>query len=238
MRRLPLAGRTLIVFVAAAGTATLLARAPDLARWGGADLGAFALLTAGIALTEQFQIPLRLGSETLNFSLTEAVWVGALLLARPSVVTMAVATGVALGQGLRRRPLHKVAFNAGQFLLALTAAQLVVGAVRSSNVLRPMSFLAVGLGMAAYTALNAGLVALVISLVQGKPIGSVLLPPLPENLVHFSVNMAIGLAAVVLWEATPGALPLLVPPLAMSFLAYRALLEGFRITGRLRELAL
>src|SRR5690348_16255345 len=88
VKRLPLAARTLVALVAAAGAAILLVRIPDLARWGGADLAAFALLAAGIALAEQFQIPLCFGSETLNFSLTEAVWVGGLVLARPSVVTM------------------------------------------------------------------------------------------------------------------------------------------------------
>lgn len=226
MRRLPVRAQSLVAVVAVAGVASLLARLPDLTNWGGSDLAAFLILAAGIVLAEQFQVPLRFGNETLNFSLTEALWVGALVLARPSVVTFAVAMGVVLGQSLRRVAPYKLAFNAGQFLLALTGAQVVVDAVRSPGVLQPMTFVAIGLGMTVYTALNAGLVALVISQAQGKSFQSVLLPPLPKNLLHFAANTALGLAAVVMWKAAPGAVPVLVLPLAMCFVAYRALIRG------------
>lgn len=225
MRRLTVPAQALIAVVAAGGVASLVMRAPDLAHWRAQDLAAFLLLTAGIVVTEQFQVPLRFGSENLNFSLTEALWVGALILARPSVVTMAVAAGVLLGQVTRRRALHKLVFNAGQFLLALTAAQVVVAALRSPSVLRPMTFVAVGLGMVVYSAINAGLVALVISMATNKPYQSVLFPPLRENLLHFAANTALGLAALVVWHAAPPATALLVLPLIMSFLAYRALLS-------------
>src|SRR5438105_7564731 len=235
MKRLPIAARGLVVLVAAGGLAALLVRLPDLARWNGNDVAVFALLTAGIIVTEQFQIPLRFGAETLNFSLTEALWVGGLILARPSVVTMAVAAGVLVGQGMRRWAPHKVAFNAGQFLLALTAAQVVVRALRSPDALAPSTFLAVGLGMAAYALINAGLVALVIARVQERSFRSVFLKPLPENAVHFVTNTALGLAAAVVWHAAPGGVPLLMLPLATSFLAYRVLMDSLRTSGRLRE---
>lgn len=227
MRRLPVRAQGLVALVAAGGVASLLARVPDVGRWRGIDLVGFLVLAAGIVLAEQFQVPLRFGSETLNVSLTEALWVGALILARPSVVTMAVAAGVLIGQAMRRVALHKLAFNTGQFLVALTAAQVVVAGLRGPGVLQPMTFVAVGLGMAAYAALNAGLVALAISLAQGKAFQSVLLPPLPKNLLHFAANTALGLATVVMWKAAPGTLPMLVLPLGMCFIAYRALLQGF-----------
>jgi hypothetical protein len=227
MRRLPVRAQGLVALVSAGGVAALLARIPDLARWRGIDLIGFLLLSAGIVLAEQFQVPLRFGSETLNFSLTEAMWVGALVLARPSVVTMAVAAGVLLGQAMRRVALHKLAFNTGQFLVALTAAQVAVSALRSPEVLQPMTFVAVGVGMTIYTALNAGLVALAISLAQGRTFQSVLLPPLPKNLLHFAANTALGLATVAMWKAAPGTLPVLVLPLGLCFIAYRTLLQGF-----------
>jgi len=233
MRRLPVPAQTLIAIVVAGGVGSFLARLPDLANWGSRELAAFLLLTVGIVLTEQFQIPLHFGTERLNFSLTEAVWVGALVLTRASVVTMAVAAGVLLANARRRRPAYKVAFNVGQFLIALTAAQLVVDAVRAPAVLEPMTFLAIGLGMAAYAALNAGLVALVISRAQEMPLRTVLLPPLPENVVHFAANTALGLAAAVMWSAAPEAVPALVLPLGLSFIAYRTLLEGHRTTERM-----
>ncbi len=227
MRRLPIQAQALIAVVAAGGAACLLLRVPDLSRWGGLDLAAFLLLTAGIVLTEQFQIPIRFGSEHLNLSLTEALWIGGLVLARPSVVTMAVAAGVLLGQVSRRRAPHKLVFNAAQFLLALGAAQVAVDALKSPGVLRPMTFIAVGVGMVLYAVINAGLVALVISLASGQPFQSVLLSPLPENALHFAANTALGLAALVMWHAAPGVTPVLVLPLVTSFVAYRALLGRF-----------
>jgi hypothetical protein len=235
MRRLPVRAQSLVAVVAIGGLVSLLVRLPDLTNWGGSDMVAFLILSAGIVLAEQFQVPLRYGNETLNFSLTEALWVGALVLARPSVVTIAVATGVVLGQAMRRVARYKLAFNAGQFLLALTAAQVVVEAVRSPGVLEPMTFVAVGLGMTVYTAMNAGLVALVISQAQGKPFQSVLIPPLPKNILHFAANTALGLVAVVMWQAAPGAVPVLVLPLAMCFLAYRALIHGLGESDLVRQ---
>ena len=225
MRRLPLPARILLVLVVAGGAACLGMRLPDVARWSGTDAAVFAFLTVGIVLAEQFEIPVRFGAETLNCSLTEALWVGVLLHSRPSVVTLAVAAGIVAGQGARRWAAHKITFNVGQFLLALTATEAVVGALRSPELLRPATFLAAGLGMAAYAAINAGLVAGIISLASGQQLRSVLLPTMPENGLHFAVNTALGLAAAVLWQAAPVSTPVLVLPLAMSFLAYRVLLE-------------
>jgi hypothetical protein len=67
----------------------------------------------------------------------------------------------------------------------------------------------------------------VISLASGQPFQSVLLSPLPENALHFAANTALGLAALVMWHAAPGVTPVLVLPLATSFVAYRALLGRF-----------
>ena len=237
MRKLPRPARILVTVVAAGGLAVIGARLPDLWQWNAKDVAAFVLLCAGIIITEQFQVPLRFGPETLNFSPTEALWVGALVLARPSVLATAVAAGVVLGQIGRRWAPHKVVFNAGQFVLALTAAQAVVQALRSSSPTALSTLAAVGLGMAIYAGINAGLVALVISWAQGRAFREVFLKPLPENAVHFLTNTALGLAAAVAWRAAPGVVPLLVLPLGMTFLAYRVLLEDLRRGGRLPELA-
>jgi hypothetical protein len=216
--------RILLVTVVTGGAMCLVARVPDLVRWSATDVGVFLVLTAGIVLAEQFQVPVRFGAETLNCSLTEALWVGVLLHSRPSVVTMAVALGITAGQGVRRWAPHKVAFNVGQFLLALTVVELIVGAVRSAELLQPSTFAAVGLGMAAYAVINAGLVASIIALASGQHVRSILLPPLSENILHFAVNTALGLAAAVLWQSAPAATVVLTLPLVMSFVAYRVML--------------
>lgn len=226
--------RVLILAVAACGVAAIVARMPDAASWTAKDLVAFVALAFGIVVTEQFQIPLRYGAETLNFSLTEALWVGAMILARPSVVTLAVAAGILSGQAMRRWAPHKVAFNVGQFLVALMAAQAIFGSLRGAGPASARTLLAAALAMAAYAALNASLVAMIISQVTGRPIVTILLSPLGTNVLHFAGNTALGLAAAVAYTAAPAAALLLVLPVALAFLGYASLVERLREREPLR----
>jgi hypothetical protein len=219
---------------AACGVAAVAARVPDTTSWNAKDLAAFLVLAAGILVAEQFQIPLRYGPETLNFSLTEALWVGAMVLARPSVVTLAVAAGILSGQAMRRWAPHKVAFNVGQFLVAVVAAQAIFGSLRGTAPTSARTLLAATLAMAAYAALNAGLVSMIISLATGRPFVSILLPPLGTNLLHFAGNTALGLAAAVAYATAPAAALLLVLPVALAFLGYASLVERLRDREPLR----
>ena len=67
-------------------------------------------------------------------------------------------------------------------------------------------------------------------------VASVLLPPLEGNVVHYAANTALGLAAAVLWQAAPSAVPVLVLPIAMSFIAYRTLIDKVRTSEGMGEL--
>src|SRR3989442_7540939 len=118
--------------------------------------------------------------------MTEAVWVGGLILVRPSVLTLAVATGLLCGQFLRRWTAYKVAFNVGQFLVALTVAQAVYHLLQPRPTLEPRAWLAASIAMAAYAVVNASLVALVIAQAEQKRFLDVLLPPMRVNLIHFA----------------------------------------------------
>src|SRR5712691_3432893 len=180
----PLRARLLILGVVLSGAGFVAARIPELAVWNANDLLAFIALVIGITITEQFPVPLRFQSETLNFSLTEAVWVGALMLARPGVLVLSVAVGITAGQIVRRVSLYKMAFNVGQFLVALSVAQTIYASIQPPTALGPNAWLAAAVSMAAYAVVNATLVAEVISLVGGKPLLGVLLPPLGANAIH------------------------------------------------------
>jgi len=235
-RSLPMSARLLIGSMAAVGVAIVASRLPDVAQWDRADLLAWAALAATIAVTEQFPIPLRHRTETLNFSMTEAVWVGALILARPSALTLAVAVGLLVGQLIRRWAPYKVAFNVGQFLLALTVAQLVYDAMKSGGTLHPRAWMAAAVAMACYAVVNACLVALIISRVERKSFGEVLLPPLRVNALHYAANTAIGLEGAVVWAVSPLGLPLLVIPLILAYVAYRTLVRSLREGDLVRNL--
>ena len=143
--KLPLGARLLILTVVGIGAAGVLVRLPEVVSWQSRDIVTWLFLAAGVALAEQFPVPLRHRSETLNFSMTEAVWVGGLILARPSVLTLAVAAGLLCGQFLRRWTTYKVAFNVGQFLVALTVAQAVYRVMEPHPTLQPRAWLHSGL---------------------------------------------------------------------------------------------
>src|SRR6266498_4709661 len=112
----PVSARRLILSTAAAAAFALGVRLTDAPSWNVKDVIAFAALTVAIAVAEQFSIPLRHRTETVNFSLTDALWAAALPLAHPSVLTFAVAAGVLVGQVARRWAPLKIAFNVSQYL--------------------------------------------------------------------------------------------------------------------------
>jgi PAS domain S-box-containing protein len=234
--RLPSSARLLIAAMAAAGAGIMAWRLPEVGTWSGPDLAVWAALAATIAVAEQFPIPLRHRTETLNFSMTEAVWVGALILARPGILTLSVATGLFVGQAVRRWAPHKIVFNVGQFLVALTLAQIVFRQFGTTATLEPKTWIAAVVAMACYSLVNATLVALIISRVEGKSLAQVMLPPLRVNAIHFAANTAIGLEAAVVWSITPMGLPLLVIPVMLAYVAYRTLVRSLREGDRVRNL--
>jgi hypothetical protein len=172
---MPPTARLLIVFVVVAGAAVAAARIPAAVHWSSGDLLTFVALAGLVGIAQQFTIPIRHGGETENLDTTDAVLAAGLLLAEPGVLTLAVAAGIFGGQAARGWSLYKIGFNVGQDLFAITATLFVYGALRTSAD-EPQSWLAAALGMGVYFVINAGVVALVISLVQRKPYRSVLLP--------------------------------------------------------------
>jgi hypothetical protein len=122
---LPLSARLLILSTAAAGAFALGVRVADASSWTTKDVLAFAALTVAIAVAEQFSIPLRHRTETVNFSLTDGLWAAALPLASPSVLTFSVAAGVLIGQVARRWAPMKIAFNVSQFVIGISMAEIV-----------------------------------------------------------------------------------------------------------------
>jgi hypothetical protein len=226
--KLPLSARLVILAVAMEGLAIVILRILQVGRWNAHDAIAWAALMAGIVVAEQFTIPIRFRTETLNFSVTEGVWIAALILSRSSVLTLAVAAGILAGNTLRRWAPYKAAFNVGQFVLAVSVAQIVYGSFGASGALHPRTWLATGAAMAAYAVVNATLVALIISLVEGKSLRAVLVAPMGANALHFAGNTVIGLAGAMLWSATPFAFPVVVLPLVAAFVVYRFLAATVR----------
>ena len=233
---LPRSARLLIFATVVAGAAALGLHVGEFRTWEQSDVLAWAGLMLAIAAAEQFSIPLRHRTETVNFSLTDGLWAAALPLVRPGVLTLAVATGILLGHSVRRWAPQKVAFNAGQFVIGITVAEVVFAQLHHGPVTDPSTWLAVAIAMSAYFLVNANLVVLVISLVERKPFLAVLIPPLGVNVLHWAGNTALGILGSILWVTSPAGLPLLVFPMALSYLAYRQWIKSVRECNHMRDL--
>ena len=234
--RLPLPARVLILAVVLAGAAVIGIRIPEAAHWSWHDLVVFLGLAGAAAIAQQFTIPIRHGGETENLDMTEGVWAAGLLLATPSGLTFAVVAGLLAGQAVRRWRAHKIAFNVGQDLIAISGALLVYEALATSAG-EPQSWVAAGLGMSVYFLVNAGSVALVISLVERKPYRRVLLPSAGLNLLQWSANVALGVLFAIVIVTEPAALPLLSVPLLLSYFTYRGWLREVRNREFMQDLA-
>jgi PAS domain S-box-containing protein len=222
---LPRPVRLLVLAVAMSGAAAIAIRIPDALQWTAGGLLAFGVLTTAVALLEQFPVSIHHGSEMENFSVTDAAIAAGLILAPAGVLTLAVATGLALGQALRRRAWHKIAFNIGQFAVSVTAAELVRAALHPAVRLSVLGVGGSALGMLAFFVLNVSLVALAVSLAAGERFRDVLLGPMALNVVHFVANLAVGTGAALVWATDPVAVPLMACPLAACYVAYRAWLR-------------
>src|SRR5439155_24439864 len=177
------------------GALAAVFRLPELVHWNIWDGLTWLCLTVGSALSEQFTVAVHHRTETENFSLTDAIWVPALMFARPSVLTFAVLAGTLLGHSMRRWAWYKVTYNTSQFLLAIMAAELVYGLLVLPPKLELMNWLVVAFAMLAYFVINETFIACVISLVEREPIRRVLVLPEGLNALHAAGNATIGMLA-------------------------------------------
>jgi hypothetical protein len=124
-RELPPSARLVVLGYVALGAFGVLLQVPEMRTWSWEDVAATAGLALAAALSEQFTVAMRHRTEVENFSVTDAVWVPALILVSPSVLTLSVLLGSLAGHAYRRWAWYKVAFNASQFVVAITVAEFV-----------------------------------------------------------------------------------------------------------------
>ena len=238
MNTLPRPVRFLIAAAIVLAAACVAIRIPEIARWEAVDLVAVAALAAATVVTERYSIPLRRGSETVNFALTDGVWAGALLLVTPGVLTIAVLLGVTTGQVLNRWKPYKIAYNVAQFLVGVTLAETAFGILRTwgNGPTDPVTWIAVLGAMYVLFAVNATAIMLVVSMVERTRFLDLFRLPLSLNVVHWLGNMALGILAAILWQVEPPALALMVAPVALTYVTYRRWVESIRERDRMRDL--
>lgn len=234
---LPRRAGAFVVVVMLAGVVAAAVWLPEVQRWSPQRALTWLGLAAIVALAEQFSIALKHGTETENFSVTDALFPAALLLTGPDVLALAVGVGSFCGQALKRWAIYKVAFNTGQHLVGISLAGLIYQALGPSTPTAPDAWIAVLLAMVPYFLVNVGTVALVIALVEGRGFLGVLIPSLGLSFLHWTANMAIGIVAALVWTANPLAVPLVVIPLGLSYFVHREWVRSMREHERIKNIS-
>jgi PAS domain S-box-containing protein len=226
----------LILVVTVAGAAVIVAQTSHAVEWTQSQLTAAAVVCLATIATELFPLHLRHTTETATFSVTDVVWTAALMLTVPSVLLLALAGGVLLSQAIRRMPLRKVAFNVGQFVVAMWLAALVFQAMPHGGPTDPATWAAAAVAMALNFVVNEALVVLVISLMEREPLGSVLGSSIGMDVLPAAGNVAIGIIAAAMWELSPVGVLVAAVPVLLSYLAYAGTLQTLRERDRMRDL--
>jgi hypothetical protein len=211
----------------AAGVAAVTIRIPGMRSWSTGDLVAMAALIGATLATEAFSVKVPFGTETKLIMLTDASYAAGLLLgARPGVLTIAALLGVGVSNVARGVAPHKAAYNVGSWLIAITGAELVYGALHGVSPL-----VAVSAAMGMFFVLNAGTVVGVIALVTGRSASETFAPIATVEGVHMVGNLAIGIFAAALWSTAPAAMPALVAAPAACYALYRLVSPSATLRG-------
>jgi PAS domain S-box-containing protein len=228
--------RVLILVVTGAGAVVVARQVPAALHWGAYRALAAAALAVATMVGELFPLHFRHRTETETFSVTDVIWTAALLLTPASVLLLSVVAGVLLSQIVRRLPLEKVAFNAGQFVLAMWAAELVFRLIPHGGALESATWGAAAAGMAVNFVVNQGLMALVISLTANEPLRAVVLDSLSLDVLLASGHVTIGIIAAVLWTLAPGGVLIAAVPVLLSHMACSGWLRSLQERDRMRDL--
>jgi signal transduction histidine kinase len=234
---MPDRARAFVSLVIVAGAACVAFQLTKIGSFDGGDVAALVAVAAAVAAADQFTLTLPHGGETEHFALTDAVWIAALVLAAPGVLTLGAVAGTLAWQLGKRWALHKVAFNAGQVAIGLSLAEAVYGLGGRPDGSEPAAWALAAVAMLCCFAVNAVTVALIIALVQGEPFQRVLLAPWRVNVLHWLGNVSVGLLAAIVWQASPVGVLLLAVPMGLLYLAYRGWLESIVERDEMAQMA-
>jgi len=227
--------RALVLAVIVLGAAALVARILTAGAWTGGDVLVCALLTVLLVASDRLRVDLPTRRWLTDYSFDEVVWVAGLLLVRPSVLLVATVVGLTIAQAARGLNPLKVAFNVAQSVLVLAAAEVVFETLGAPPPDEPAAWLAVGAAMAVLWLLNTLLMGLFVSLLERRPLLRAAF--VPTGALVAAGNLAIGVLAALIIDVQPVALPLLLVPFGLTWLAYRGWIDTARERDHMRDMA-
>jgi diguanylate cyclase (GGDEF)-like protein/PAS domain S-box-containing protein len=224
VKKLPIPAQLFVVALVTAGATLLVlfAEWPAMSRWP-----EFAVLLLLAIATSALKLPLPTTKNRATMSASFVIDFTSLLVFGPHP-TVLIASAGALSQsllgGARRNPPHRTLFNMACFVVTIEASGVVYGLFGGApGVLQwPGEATPLLSAVIAYFLVNSGLIAMVVSLSTGQPVGRVW----RQNFLWSGPNYFIGAAAAAIFASVMvnrlwGFVPLAAVPVYLTHRAYQ-----------------
>ena len=182
------------------------------------------LMVGLVVAAETSTVHFRFRRDSFTFSLSEIPLVLGLYLMDPATFLIAQAVGnlIAFGAFRRNTPV-KLVFNVGQYVVQSSVAIIVFrSSSQFGDPLGPFGWLGVLVAAGAALLIADFLITRVVTASGGSPSRQELNDVLRFSSVASTMNVALGLVAVLIIDTRPRAAWLAFVPIAVLFVAYRA----------------
>jgi diguanylate cyclase (GGDEF)-like protein len=213
--------------MAAATTAVVRFALTHKEPFAGAVRVPWVLLVFAFAIFEVHSLKIRFHGETHIFNLNEIVLVVGLLAVSPSDLVLAEIIGAGLVLGLYSRlPPLKLAFNCAQFACSTAAAAVVFRMIADPAApFGPRTWLAVLIAVTVAAAIGQIAITAAIVVTQGRVRRTGIVESQIFGMASAIVNTMLGLVAAIVLADSAYGLALLIGPVVVVFVAYRAYLS-------------
>jgi diguanylate cyclase (GGDEF)-like protein len=202
---------------------------------GGSPLWLVGTLLAAFVLAEAFFLHIEFRRHANSIGLAEIPLVLGLFLVSPLVLLLVRMAAAVLVAVVRRRPPVKTAFNVALLSAEVSIAAAVFSLIGVGDVADPRSWLAVGVALAAVTALSIASIQAVIALTQGPQTLRTIGPQALLSSLIAMVNGALGLVILLVVSVNGWAGVLLTAICGVLLLAYRGYAKSYRQHASLKR---
>ena len=178
-------------------------------------------LCALTTLAELVTIRLPHGATSEVITLGEIAIAADVALLPPAISPIVAMLGLMFSLLIRRKPAVKIAYNAGQYALATTAAALIFHGIGGGDFATSLGIAALFGGMAAFAGSNLLTISAIISAISGERLLDVVREEYRLSLAVAIGNSSVGMVAVALYFARPVLVPAVLGPAVALHLAYR-----------------
>ncbi len=194
-----------------------------------------AVLTCITALAELASIRLPHGATSEQITLGEVAIAADIALLPPPVAPLVAIVGMTVSLFVRRKPVTKIAYNAGQYAIAAVAAVACFHGIGGGDFETAVGLAALFVGMAVFAGSNLLTISAIIATVSGERLVAVVRQEYRVSLAIALGNSSVGIVAVGLWFARPALVPAILAPALAVHVAYKAWVRQSEFTTEIAD---